>query len=105
MSITIHNETGEASDTRVFDENGEDLIKKTYIETLHINFGKYGDIVKAILSFGMVRVKTEANLVEWRVRDPQSENDEWVTVSEIITKDNRRFIYHDDGTIEVVEPI
>lgn len=105
MSITIHNETGETSDTKIFDESGTDLIKKTSIESLQIDFGKYGDLVKAIISLGLVKVKMTANLVEWRVNDPGSENGEWVTVSEIVTKDNRRFIYHDDGKVEVLKPI
>lgn len=99
--ITIKNDTGLASDTRVIGDDGADLCKAMFVDRLSFEVAP-DQICRATIHVGIVKTETKCGKVEWLTRNPISGNFE--AVQSITFSDGSAVVLHNGGATTVPPP-
>lgn len=92
--ITIKNTTGMGYQTRVLDENGRDLTKALYVESIETSLDSRSH-VKATVRLGMIGSDVKAGRTDWATKNPRT--GEYESVESITFRSGDRVVFSPEG--------
>jgi len=107
MSVTIVNNTGNTIGTKILDEEGNDICGTLFVESIKIDLGRAGDVIRADIVLGIVKTELKCQEVAWITKNPitgtigQISSITFTDKSRVVFDDRGITLYDNDGIVIV----